>query len=490
MIDTGGLLGRGRPALAHALCRAPHCADSATPIPPPLPDRRGPLPATGVGSARRFAVEHFADRLEADYLDPWSGVTRAPAVAGNAALPSIQVDVPTVWGFDEIAIGRADDYATARSAAVLEGLERYAGWHCGGRDPVRFAAYGDLGPDVAIDPRTLLPHEDEAYRTPGFGYVPFTEDTTTGWATAHRVATGRSVLVPFHVAYYGAAKRADTGPAFVYENSNGCALGAGPEEALLAGLLEVAERDAFLCAWYSSTPLPELDLDALPDGVRSEVRAVRQHTGRELRAFLAVGEFAVPVAIVVSTSDGPLLPAALVTAGSALTVAGAVVAALREMAAAAPAITIDYGRRRDELAPMLGEPYLVREMADHALAGALTEALPRFAFLLSGDAPRLAAPAPLHVPRGDVAADLAAMLDVAARAGREVIVVDHTTTELHRLGLRCVKAIVPGTAPMTFGHRHRRMPTADTIRAFRTRQGFRVDASSGEEVRHDPHPFP
>ncbi|MFG3435609.1 TOMM precursor leader peptide-binding protein [Nonomuraea sp. NPDC047897] len=487
VVDTGGLAGDWHPAIPHALCTSAHCAGTSVPIPPPLPVLDQPLPATAVGSTRRFDVAHFAGQLADEYLDSWSGVVRAPALAGNAALPSVQVDVPTAWGFAEIAIGRADDYSAARTGAVLEGLERYAGWHCGGREPARMAAFAELGD--AVDPRTLLLHEEGAYDTPGFEYTRFDPDTQTGWAEAYSVNSGRRTLLPFHIAYYGSTQRTDTGPAFVYENSNGCALGAGVEEALLAALLEIAERDAFLCAWYSGTPLPEIDLTELPARPAAAIRMLRHHTGREVRAFRAVGQFGVPVVIMVSTSDDPAEPATLATAGCALTVHGALLGAAQEMAAAAPAIAFDYRDRRVALEAALDQPELVRHMTDHAVVGALPGARGRFSFLLDQKAEH-GPSADLHVPRGDVAADLAAMLQAGADDGRDVIVVDHTTVELYRLGLRCVKAVVPGTAPMTFGHSHRRLPTTELVRDFRLRNGIDLGTRSTLEVRHEPHPFP
>ncbi|MCH0541434.1 TOMM precursor leader peptide-binding protein [Streptomyces sp. MUM 203J] len=487
-IGPARLNGAWHPAVPHTLCGSPHCRAARRPLPPPLPVLSRPLPATGTGSARRHPAARYAERLEREYLDAWSGITRSAAVGDGAALPSVQVRVPTVWGFDEIAIGRAEDYAGARPAAVLEGLERYAGWHCGGRDPVRFAAFAEL--DDAVDPRSLLLHPEEAYEKPGFAYTPYTPDTPTGWAEAYSVHTGRRTLMPFHIAYYGAAERPDTGPRFVYENSNGCALGSGVEEALLAALLEVAERDAFLCAWYSGTPLPEIDLGRTTGEARRAVHTVRHRTGRDLRAFRAAGAFGIPVALLVSTSEEPESPATLITAGSGLTVEKALLGAVHEMAAAAPAITVAYRRRRPELERALDAPDLVRHMEDHALVGALPGARPWFSFLLDAPPPD-AAPGPAaHRPAGDVAADLAAVLAAARRDGHEVFVVDHTTSELQRLGLNCVKAVVPGTVPMTFGHRHRRLPPPAALTAFRARNGMGTHEFTLEEVRHEPHPFP
>ncbi|WP_431910804.1 TOMM precursor leader peptide-binding protein [Micromonospora carbonacea] len=467
----------------HHACASATCRDARRPVPPPRPDLARPRPARSATSGRRFSLDHFRQVRDSGYLDPWSGVVTAPAISSNAALPAVQAKVPTRWGFQEICIGHADTVADARTAAVLEGLERYAGWHSGGRRPARVAAFAEL--DDAIDPRRLLLHEADAYRQPGFPYVPFRPDLPVAWAEAYDVTGDRSALLPFHVAYYGATREPGLGPSFVYENSNGCALGAGPEEALLAALLEVVERDAFLRAWYSRTPLPELDLAGLTGSAALTVRTVAHRTGRTLRAFRAVGELGLPVVLLVSLSDEPGQPATLVTAGCALDTTGALLGAAHEMALVAPVAALNFGRRRAELDAMLAEPERVRAMADHALAAALPAARDRFDFLL--DPPVAATPVePTHLPRGDVAADLAALLAAAADAGLRVLVVDHTTPELHRVGLTCVKAVLPGTVPMTFGHRHRRMPSDAGLESFRRRH----HATPLTEVRHDPHPFP
>ena len=46
----------------------------------------------------------------------------------------------------------------------------------------------------------------------------------------------------------------------VYETSNGCALGGCFEEATAHGLLEVAERDAFLITWYGRMPRKAMNI--------------------------------------------------------------------------------------------------------------------------------------------------------------------------------------------------------------------------------------
>lgn len=70
------------------------------------------------------------------------------------------------------------------------------------------------------------------------------------------MSQNRPILVPESIAYYSLGHR----DAYVYETSNGCAIGGSLEEAIFHGILEVVERDAFLLTWYAELPLPALIL--------------------------------------------------------------------------------------------------------------------------------------------------------------------------------------------------------------------------------------
>src|SRR5262249_31050201 len=143
--------------------------------------------------------------------------------------------------------------------ALLEALERYAGAAPTGRRTVLRASFAELGNDRAVDPVRLgLP--DPAYDGhPRSATLPYQPGLVMGWGYGWSLTHRRPVAVPEHVAYWDPPGDVRV----VYECSNGCALGNSPEEAALYGLFEIAERDAFLMAWYAGTPL---DRVRLPDG--------------------------------------------------------------------------------------------------------------------------------------------------------------------------------------------------------------------------------
>jgi ribosomal protein S12 methylthiotransferase accessory factor len=128
------------------------------------------------------------------------------------------------------------------------------------------ASYKSIADD-ALDPRTCGVHPDESYELPGFPFAPFDEDREVSWVWGYSFGRGKPILVPERCAYYRILQEGRQERPFFYETSNGCALGSCAEEAILFGILEVAERDAFLLTWYGQMAVPRIDLDSAADRV-------------------------------------------------------------------------------------------------------------------------------------------------------------------------------------------------------------------------------
>ena len=76
--------------------------------------------------------------------------------------------------------------------------------------------------------------------------------TPMDWVWGYSFLQERPILVPELLAYYSLS----CGEGFVYETSNGCALGGSLEEAIFHAIMEVVERDSFLLTWYARLPSP------------------------------------------------------------------------------------------------------------------------------------------------------------------------------------------------------------------------------------------
>jgi len=465
----------------------PECGGSSTETAPSFTAAGVALPKLAPNHLRTRELD--PDILERDYLFPGLGLFKELRQDLQSPFGACSVELPTRWGRREPAIGRARTYRTSRTVAVLEGLERYAGLHRGGRlAPVR-GCYAEVA-DRALDPRRLGTHPEESYRAEGFRYRRFDPDLPIDWVWAYSVARRDRVLVPERSAFWG--PRHDGEISFTYDTSNGCALGNSVEEAMLHGLREVAERDSFLLTWYRRLALPEVDLDGVGGRLGELLRRSRLFTGFDIRCFLSTMEYAMPSFWLTAENRGGAGPAVLAGSGAHPDPAQAIAGGLYELVGTILAARHGYRRQRPDALRMLADPTLMRRMEHHSQVGALPEARPRFAFLLDDDHRRIRlddVPATVRSGADDLRADLATTLAGVLDAGLDVLVVDQSMPELRRNGLHCVRVLVPGLVPMTFGHRNRR--TRDLPRLTDgTALPYAAGLDPDEEVGCVPHPFP
>lgn len=457
-----------------------------------LPDDSAERASISLTSRPKFTPDGYrvrsahplADDLVATYVDPRSGLIREIPSRGDAgtvvaSAPLRLPDLTVVYGS-----GRTRSYRSSRMVALFEALERLGGMAPGGKRTVVEACYRELGPS-AIDPRTLGTHPAETYEDPASNLRPFDETAAYPWVWAYSFARRTPVLVPESYAYY----RTGGANPFIFESSNGCAIGHCLEEAILYGILEVAERDAFLMTWYARMPMPRIDLDSAKDRTIPLVaEAIRAETGYTAMAFDTTMEHGIPCvwAMAVRPQADTGRPMAVCAAGAHVNPEQAAVSALNELS---PLIG-DLGRRfppaRDRARRMADDPTLITSMPDHSLAYGEAKAFHRLAFLTGSTRVRrfsgMAQPTAFR--NDDLRQDLEELIGRYLDSGLDVIVVDQTTPEHQACGAVCVKVIIPGMLPMTFGHAHRRVDGLPRLSSVPPLLGYHP-----QDINPYPHPF-
>jgi ribosomal protein S12 methylthiotransferase accessory factor len=471
-VDLGSLRTRTVPVLPEPLC--PSCATVDEPAPwEGLVSRPKPVP----GTYRLQGVHDY--RLPVGALvNPISGVIGAGALM-NPAVPTTSPVTGGIFirgyaGLLDVAwSGHSTRYADSLRLAYLEGLERYAGTHPRRAGRPLVAAYADVA-DRALDPTGCGVYPDATYDADPL-VQRFDPTTPIPWVRGHRVRTGEPVLVPRRLSFYSTGAPGDN---FVLGSSNGCATGSCLEEAVLYGLLELIERDAFLLGWYSRRRLPRIDLGSCTSAAIRTMVDRSTLAGYDVLAFDNRTDLSVPVVttLAVRRDGGPGLLA--FAAGAHLDPERAVAAALSETLSYIPLKARTTRHRRAHLEAMADDYSLVQTVHDHAdLFG-----LPR----MREHAEEYLADRPLEPvaeppePTRDLLDDLHRVLDELHGKGFEVIVVDQTTPEQHAMGLRTVCTIVPGLLPIDFGWLRQRALTMPRL----------LDTVGEEGPRLVPHPFP
>ncbi|SDO51241.1 TOMM precursor leader peptide-binding protein [Actinacidiphila guanduensis] len=489
-LETGRT--RTFPLLPEPMC--PHHDEPAseaprfalTERPRPAPDRYRLRRPDGYGLPTDALANPVCGVLGAGtWLDVTSPTT-AP-VAGTVFMRGYAGLTDVTWS------GQANSYAASRDLAFLEGLERYAGTHRRHRGDLRTASYEELTArgEAALDPRACGLYAEQTYRDDPM-VTPFDPARPIPWVRGHSLRDDRPVLVPARLAYYSAGTPADD---FVFECSNGCAIGSCPEEAILFGLLELVERDAFLLGWYGNAPLPAIDLASCRS---PELRAMADRAalcGYDVHVFDNRVDLPVPVAtgLAVRRDGGPGTFA--FAAGAALDPLTAVESAVSEILTYLPHLPRQVAERPGELAAMAEDFALVRRLPDHAALFGLPRMREHLGSYLEPPATRTFAQTyadwEARRPRGlDLRADVAWLTGELAAAGHDVIVVDQTTPEQRRFGLHTVCTIVPGLLPIDFGWARQRALTMPRLLTAQRRGGLRGRDLDPAEVRRVPHPFP
>ncbi|MFJ4988899.1 TOMM precursor leader peptide-binding protein [Streptomyces sp. NPDC088732] len=391
------------------------------------------------------------------------------------------------WG------GHTGSYGRSVRVGVLEGMERFAGMRARGKRTTVVASLAELGDD-ALDPRTCGVYSDAFYRHQDL-VRPFDPDRPHPWVWGYSLRDRRPLLVPEVLAYYHAPGGLEN--RFVQESSNGCASGGSLEEAVLFGLMEAVERDAFLIAWYAGLPLPEIDpATSTRPATRHMVERLAMY-GYRARFFDTRITFPVPVVTAVAQRADGGTGTLCFGAGASWDPEAALAAGLAEIATDAVKLQRRTERERDRLEAMAADFGSVHVLHDHPLLYGLPSMARHADFLLdprdgpAGPPPRpVAALATGRPPAADLREDLDAAVAAVTAHGFDVVVVDQTMPEQRDAGLHTAAVLVPGLIPIDFGWHRQRALHMPRLRTAPHTAGLTGHVLRDEELNLAPHPFP
>jgi ribosomal protein S12 methylthiotransferase accessory factor len=349
-------------------------------------------------------------------------------------------------------VGKAETQEVAAVRALAEAVERYCATQLDPRGAVR-ASLASLETQ-ALDPTDCVLYSDRQYDEPGFNYARFSDKTVMTWAHGMVLPGNESILIPSILVYLI--------PTWTHPeeyicppSSNGLAAGMSMEMAILNGLLEVVERDAFMVSWLTRRRGPHIDYSRRW-GLSTTVRNHYSCFGVEVVVIDITADLPIHVMMAIAIDHGGGGPAAVIGLGAGLDPSVAVEKALLEVCQGRPAETM---RRRhkppQERLRTFGD---VRDTVDHGALFSMPHMLDQLDFLLEPGPPGEASLEELpDYSTGSVWGDIRFCIDALGDIGSKVICVDVTTPDIAPLGLWVVRTIVTGLQPIHFGQGEERM---------------------------------
>ena len=332
--------------------------------------------------------------------------------------------------------GRTD--IQAKTGAICEAIERYAAVYQGDERSVR-GRFVDF--ENAVNPKDLILFSDNQYENRdewnkenalSFHLVPerFNPEQEMEWSTAWSLRDETERLVPTSYCYYG---HPDLHEHFYSgADSNGSAAGNTIEEAVLQGLLEVVERDAVAIWWYNRLRLPEVDISVYNEPYFDVLREHYNTLGRSLHVLDLTTDLGIPVFAAISHQKNRPTQDIVVAFGAHLDPKMAIMRSLTEANQFLPAVSHAHPD---------GSTFYWMDSSD-ALDWWKKATIESESFVLPDAAAPLVNPLRYEgLSSDDLATDVRSCVDLLARAGHEVIVLDQTRPDIE---LNVAKVMVPG----------------------------------------------
>ena len=426
-------------------------------------------------------------------ISPHSGIGRQIVRDWDSQIVPMYYVKSNVLSSRYYSYGRSETLETSRMSAEFEMLERYASIvpHtkpelAGSYNELTRAGYRMVSPERL----SMSKFSDEVRKQ--YGFDTYSDDKSYRWRKTINLTDGMDYYLPEQVMYYD-AQLVSGEKRFLYETSNGCAMGGTYEEAAVYALLELVERDAFLMHWYNRIAPKQLDISGVKNDYLRDVVRYMNCIGYEMRVMDITMETGIPaiwVAAIDRNHHGKMK--CYNAAGAHMDPEKALEGALVEVATSIGIYDrmIRSGKLDEKLAQLSGQPGNVIDMEDHVYFYALEENYHHIEpYYRNEEKVDFTERFRDWYSQEDHSFTPEQFID-RFRDRHKEIYVGVLDSEVNReLGLWCVKAVVPTMLTMTFGVKNQRL-NLERIRKGAVDAGITDREIPEEEINTTPHPFP
>lgn len=393
-----------------------------------------------------------------------------------------------VYGFPTTAVlhgsGAGMTWVAARGAAIGECVERYAccfpdsgEWIYGSYNELNGPGYKLVPPEkwALFDPSQFNSIPDE----------PFFRTTPIAWVRTDNLSTRAENWVPACLVYmsslkeFGLHNAKKIGPAI----STGTACSTVPAEAILKGIYEVVERDAFIIMWRNGLACPRVRIDP-SSKLFSTFKKEFERPGLEYNLFYTTMDFGIP-SFFGYLRDIRRDPPAIIVGGAAhIDPNIAVQKTLLELIQGLK--WIDYlGNKAVHPAPGYED---IRSFDDRVHLYAFSDMQQAFRFLKETPTEIELSKIP-NLDAGSYQANLSQCLEIFRKRDMDVLAIDLTTIDVQSSGLNVIKVLIPGCEQMEGDHQFRLLG-GNRWKDVPVRVGMRDSPCTLESINPYPHPYP
>ena len=216
-------------------------------------------------------------------------------VVGECANTNALIDVETTDD-DRICIcGAALNREKAIWAAIGEACERYAAFTYHVEETI-LATENELAPN-ALPLSSFIAFSEQQYNADDFKYVKPSPHTIINWTEGFNLINGDKVYLPAQLVWLGFPSCPPAQSLFP-QVSTGLAAGQSMHHAIISGLCEVIERDAFTTHWLLKRTPPKIRLSDVME-MDPELKQLLQHSKLDMHLLWMTTDIGIPCVLCV-----------------------------------------------------------------------------------------------------------------------------------------------------------------------------------------------
>lgn len=436
--------------------------------------------------------------LEKKIIDSEFGIAKHSFYVVNSKyFPMFSIEAMLNGTSPNNAYGRDLNFLDSKHEALLETLERFYNSSDRQNRMTVHDSYNNLR-EYAVNPDKLILHSTQSYENPEFNYQKYTPNSICNWLWAWSIKYKKYVLIPSQYFHYHDSSIKESKERFIYECSNGAALGSTQEEALLYSIFETIERDNFLACFYNKLKLNAISLSSLTSQETKRILRLINVKGYKIYLFDISLELEVPAVwcLCINENNGAVVKT-YSAAGCNFNPEKAVLSALVEVITSI-SVYEEVFNKPDQLKRrklLVKNTERVTLFEDHVLYYSSEEAKKNFDYLLKDiNYKAIENIYPNWYTKQTFDAsnlndDLKKLIRKIFMYYEDIYFADLSDDFLIDFKLHCTKALIPGMLSMTFGIQHQRI-------SFSRLNNARIFAYEKKQIRSlgsnvdVPHPFP
>jgi ribosomal protein S12 methylthiotransferase accessory factor len=418
------------------------------------------------------------------------GVSEVPCGHDSFGLFNFRPEIPQVSVFSRVARwspgsgGGKVCRDSARMSAVGEALERY----CSALyddNSLYFGSYVEFN-EYAVNPRDFALFSKRQYQQEGFWFPEFSETNMMGWIEGYSLTEQKEVLVPAHLVYLP-YKRKDNESALCESVSTGTACGSSLEEAILKGIYEVVERDAFMIMWLNGLVMPGVIIESSRNEKTLGLLERISNSNLSLYVKYITNDIDIPIFLGILADRSGAPPVLAVGACANLNAEEALLSAIEETITTRMWAKILVNKNPHYVYNENNFDH-IKDFDDHVLLYGKEDLRMKVPFLFNSDSmvsmDRMTKKASKNVKE-----NIEKCVKILEQKHLNVILSDITTADIRDAGFFVTKTLIPGAHPLNGAYDYRCLG-GSRLYQVPVMLGYRTDDVTDDELNKYPHPFP